>query len=147
MSLAMLTTNAFKSGIQQKYIIVTCNYEARKYGVTKLMLISEALKKCPNLVIVKGEDLTHYREMSYKITSKCSICLQYLIFNIAALSQFKGWCGSSFRSSYPVQQSCGENGLRWKLYWRHGAFRCSKVEFRIMPTTRTCLQPPERFII
>ena len=88
MSFAMLTMNAFKSGIQQKYIIVTCNYEARKYGVTKLMLISEALKKCPNLVIVKGEDLTHYREMSYKITSKCSICLQYLIFNIAALSQF-----------------------------------------------------------
>ncbi len=56
-------------GIQQKYIIVTCNYVARKYGVTKLMAIREAKEKCPSLVIVNGEDLTHYREMSYEITS------------------------------------------------------------------------------
>lgn len=56
-------------GIQQKYILVTCNYVARKYGVTKLMAIKEAKEKCPSLVIVNGEDLTHYREMSYEITS------------------------------------------------------------------------------
>ncbi|XP_070543348.1 DNA polymerase iota-like isoform X2 [Ptychodera flava] len=55
-------------GIQQKYLLVTCNYVARKYGVTKLMGIKDALEKCPQLVIVKGEDLTHYREVSYKLT-------------------------------------------------------------------------------
>ncbi|XP_033634517.1 DNA polymerase iota-like [Asterias rubens] len=55
-------------GIQQKYLLVTCNYVARSHGVTKLMRITEALKRCPDLVIVSGEDLTHYREMSYKIT-------------------------------------------------------------------------------
>ncbi|XP_031426361.1 DNA polymerase iota isoform X2 [Clupea harengus] len=55
-------------GIQQKYIIVTCNYVARDLGLTKLMSVTDALEKCPQLVLVKGEDLTHYREMSYKVT-------------------------------------------------------------------------------
>lgn len=58
------------SGIQQKYIIVTCNYVARERGVTKLMSVTDAKEKCPELVLVKGEDLTHYREMSYKVTGK-----------------------------------------------------------------------------
>lgn len=58
------------SGIQQKYIIVTCNYIAREMGVTKLMSVTNAKEKCPQLVLVKGEDLTHYREMSYKVTGK-----------------------------------------------------------------------------
>lgn len=58
------------SGIQQKYIIVTCNYVAREMGVTKLMSVTNAVEKCPQLVLVKGEDLTHYREMSYKVTGK-----------------------------------------------------------------------------
>lgn len=55
-------------GIQQKYLIVTCNYVARDQGVTKLMSVTDAKEKCPQLVLVKGEDLTHYREMSYKVT-------------------------------------------------------------------------------
>ncbi|KAL0979635.1 hypothetical protein UPYG_G00187560 [Umbra pygmaea] len=55
-------------GVQQKYIIVTCNYLARDLGVTKMMLVSEAKEKCPQLLLVKGEDLTHYREMSHKVT-------------------------------------------------------------------------------
>lgn len=55
-------------GIQQKNIIVTCNYVAREMGVTKLMFVTNAKEKCPQLVLVKGEDLTHYREMSYKVT-------------------------------------------------------------------------------
>lgn len=55
-------------GVQQKYIIVTCNYVARERGLTKLMSVTDAKEKCPDLVLVKGEDLTHYREMSYKVT-------------------------------------------------------------------------------
>lgn len=55
-------------GIQQKYLIVTCNYVAREMGVTKLMSVTQAKEKCPQLVLVKGEDLTHYREISYKVT-------------------------------------------------------------------------------
>ncbi|GFO36539.1 DNA polymerase iota [Plakobranchus ocellatus] len=55
-------------GIQQKNIVVTCNYVAREYGVTKLMYVSDAMKKCPQLVLVSGEDLTNYRHTSYQIS-------------------------------------------------------------------------------
>lgn len=49
---------------------MTCNYVARELGVTKLMSVADAKEKCPQLVLVKGEDLTHYREMSYKVTGR-----------------------------------------------------------------------------
>lgn len=62
------------SGIQQKYIIVTCNYVARGHGVTKLMSVTDAKEKCPQLVLVKGEDLTHYRDISYKLTGRTDLC-------------------------------------------------------------------------
>ncbi|XP_064295325.1 DNA polymerase iota isoform X1 [Phalacrocorax carbo] len=55
-------------GVQQKSIVVTCNYEARKCGVKKLMSVKDAKEKCPQLILVNGEDLTPYREMSYKVT-------------------------------------------------------------------------------
>lgn len=55
-------------GVQQKYLVVTCNYMARAQGVTKMTSVEEALEKCPDLVLVRGEDLTFYREISYKVT-------------------------------------------------------------------------------
>lgn len=54
-------------GIQQKHIVVTCNYVARERGVKKLVFVSDAKKKCPDLVLVNGEDLTMYREFSGKV--------------------------------------------------------------------------------
>lgn len=54
-------------GIQQKNIVVTSNYEARNYGVQKCMLVTDALKVCPNLKLVSGEDLHNYRAASNKI--------------------------------------------------------------------------------
>ncbi|KYK55728.1 impB/mucB/samB family protein [Drechmeria coniospora] len=51
-------------GVKQKNILATCNYNARRQGVQKLMLISEAQKLCPSLVLVDGEDLTPFRDMS-----------------------------------------------------------------------------------
>lgn len=54
-------------GIQQKNIVVTSNYEARNYGIQKCMLVTEALKLCPNLKLVNGEDLHDYRAASNKI--------------------------------------------------------------------------------
>lgn len=54
-------------GVFQKHIVVTSNYNARKYGVTKCMTITEAKKLCPNLVLVNGEDLINYRRMSQSI--------------------------------------------------------------------------------
>ncbi|KAI0884729.1 DNA/RNA polymerase [Annulohypoxylon maeteangense] len=56
-------------GVKQKSILATCNYAARARGVKKLMLISEAQKVCPDLVIVNGEDLTPFRDASKKLWS------------------------------------------------------------------------------
>ncbi|KAJ2956114.1 hypothetical protein NQZ79_g8000 [Umbelopsis isabellina] len=54
-------------GVQQKHIIVTCNYIARARGIKKLQLLTDALKLCPDLVIVNGEDLERYRVASKSI--------------------------------------------------------------------------------
>lgn len=61
------TLRARALGVQQKNIVVTCNYNARARGVKKLMLVNEAKVLCPELVLVNGEDLTPYRQMSQKI--------------------------------------------------------------------------------
>lgn len=47
--------------LPHRYLIVTSNYAARARGVTKLMRIEEAKAKCPELILVPGEDLTPYR--------------------------------------------------------------------------------------
>ncbi|KAI0799411.1 hypothetical protein GGR55DRAFT_506869 [Xylaria sp. FL0064] len=54
-------------GIKQKSILATCNYVARARGVKKLMLISEAQRICPGLVLMNGEDLTRFRDVSKKL--------------------------------------------------------------------------------
>jgi len=51
-------------GVTQKFLIVTCNYIARDRNVSKLMSIKEARRRCPDIVLVSGEDLTPYREGS-----------------------------------------------------------------------------------
>ncbi|KAF2236633.1 DNA/RNA polymerase [Viridothelium virens] len=50
--------------VQQKQIIVTCNYEARRRGLYKLQLVKDAKLACPDVVIVLGEDLTRFRNAS-----------------------------------------------------------------------------------
>ncbi|KAM7208596.1 hypothetical protein V8F20_001019 [Naviculisporaceae sp. PSN 640] len=56
-------------GIKQKSILATCNYEARRRGVKKLMPIYEARKICPDLVLADGEDLTLFRDVSKRLYS------------------------------------------------------------------------------
>ena len=53
--------------VQQKQIIVTCNYEARRRGLHKLQLIRDAKKSCPEVIIVLGEDLTRFRNASKEL--------------------------------------------------------------------------------
>ncbi|XP_012542654.1 DNA polymerase iota [Monomorium pharaonis] len=55
-------------GVQQKNIVVTSNYLARDYGIKKCMSVQEALRLCPELSLVNGEDLTSYRHYSTKIS-------------------------------------------------------------------------------
>lgn len=43
---------------------MTCNYEARRRGLYKLQLVEEAKKKCPDVIVVLGEELTRFRNAS-----------------------------------------------------------------------------------
>ncbi|XP_015185506.1 PREDICTED: DNA polymerase iota-like [Polistes dominula] len=54
-------------GVQQKNMVVTSNYIARSYGIRKCMPVQDALRLCPELALVNGEDLTAYRQVSAKI--------------------------------------------------------------------------------
>lgn len=53
--------------VQQKQIIVTCNYEARRRGLHKLQLVKEARKNCPEVIIILGEDLSRFRNASKEL--------------------------------------------------------------------------------
>ncbi|KAI1111402.1 hypothetical protein F5Y14DRAFT_454050 [Nemania sp. NC0429] len=54
-------------GVRQKSILATCNYVARARGVRKLMLVSEARRLCPDLVVLDGEDLARFRDASKRL--------------------------------------------------------------------------------
>ncbi|MCG9662412.1 DNA polymerase IV [Vibrio mediterranei] len=51
---------------RQRGVISTCNYEARKFGVRSAMPTAQALKLCPNLLLVPGR-MQIYKETSVKI--------------------------------------------------------------------------------
>jgi len=55
-------------GVKQGLNIVTCNYIAREQGVGKWKPLKECLEKCPELVIVNGEDLTNYKVYSKRVS-------------------------------------------------------------------------------
>ncbi|SZF02582.1 unnamed protein product [Blumeria hordei] len=54
---------ALKS-VPLKQIIVTCNYVARQRGLRKLQLVTEAKRIVPEVVIVLGEELGRFRDVS-----------------------------------------------------------------------------------
>lgn len=51
---------------ERKGIIVTCNYEARAYGIKTTMALWEANKLCKNLIVMRP-NLERYREVSREI--------------------------------------------------------------------------------
>jgi hypothetical protein len=54
-------------GIKQKGILATASYEARALGVQKLASVREAVKRCPELILVNGEDLSFFRKLSQRV--------------------------------------------------------------------------------
>jgi DNA polymerase-4 len=49
-------------------VISTCNYLARQFGIHSAMATSQALKKCPDLVLLPG-NMALYREVSSQVMS------------------------------------------------------------------------------
>lgn len=72
--------------IGQKHIIVTCNYEARRYGVKKLQLRESAMAACPHLWIVEGSDLLQYKRHSRKVYEAFRLALEEIAAEIPGIS-------------------------------------------------------------
>ena len=51
-------------GVRQKHLVITSNYAARAFGIRKGDSLAEVKRKCPNIVIKDGEDISHYTEVS-----------------------------------------------------------------------------------
>ena len=47
-------------------VISTCNYPARKFGIHSAMATAQALKKCPELILLPG-NMALYREVSQQV--------------------------------------------------------------------------------
>jgi len=47
-------------------VISTCNYPARKFGIHSAMATAQALKKCPELILLPG-NMSLYREVSQQV--------------------------------------------------------------------------------
>lgn len=50
----------------QRGVLTTCNYEARKFGLHSAMPTAQALKRCPQLVLLPV-NMAHYRAVSLQI--------------------------------------------------------------------------------
>lgn len=50
----------------QRGVLTTCNYEARKFGLHSAMPTSQALRRCPNLILLPI-NMAHYRAVSQQI--------------------------------------------------------------------------------
>ncbi|MFV0382162.1 MAG: DNA polymerase IV [Breznakia sp.] len=50
-------------GLSKRSVVCTASYEARAYGVRSAMPLYEALKLCPDLIIVEG-DMAYYKRIS-----------------------------------------------------------------------------------
>ncbi|MDG6881322.1 DNA polymerase IV [Phocoenobacter uteri] len=50
----------------ERGVLATCNYEARKFGLHSAMSSQQAIKKCPNLILISG-NMALYRSVSQQI--------------------------------------------------------------------------------
>ncbi|GGD48218.1 DNA polymerase IV [Lacimicrobium alkaliphilum] len=57
---------AIGGSAERRGVIATCNYPARKYGIHSAMSTAQALKRCPQLMLVKGH-MQRYVEESRRI--------------------------------------------------------------------------------
>ena len=51
---------------RQRGVLTTCNYEARKFGLHSAMPTAQAIKKCPNLILVPV-NMPLYKQVSAQI--------------------------------------------------------------------------------
>src|SRR5687767_10391447 len=61
----------------QRGVVSTCSYEARKYGVRSAMSLFEAKQRCPKGIFLEG-NYSLYKEYSKKIQQIFYTCTPYV---------------------------------------------------------------------
>ncbi len=61
-----VVVGADPKGGRGRGVVATCSYEARKYGIHSAMPISEAYRRCPNAVFLRG-NMGQYKEISHEV--------------------------------------------------------------------------------
>ncbi len=89
-------------------VITTCNYPARKFGVHSALSSREALRRCPNLIILPAR-FQKYREISAevrKIFASFSDCIEPLSLDEAYLdvSDNRDFDGSATRIAQAIRR-------------------------------------------
>ena len=51
---------------ERRGVVATCNYEARKFGIHSAMPMAQAVKRCPDLLIVPPS-MEKYRQVARQI--------------------------------------------------------------------------------
>ena len=82
---------------ERRGVISTCNYQARTFGVRSAMPTQQALKLCPNLVLVAGR-MSVYKEVSHQIRAIFSryteliepLSLDEAYLDVTNCEQYKG---------------------------------------------------------
>ncbi|WP_249978541.1 DNA polymerase IV [Vreelandella olivaria] len=57
---------AIGGSVEQRGVVATCNYPARKFGIHSAMPMAQALKRCPHLTVMRG-DMAKYKAVARQV--------------------------------------------------------------------------------
>ncbi|MBZ5487176.1 DNA polymerase IV [Halomonas aquamarina] len=57
---------AIGGSVEQRGVVATCNYPARKFGIHSAMPMAQALKRCPHLTLIRG-DMPKYKDVARQV--------------------------------------------------------------------------------
>ena len=57
---------AIGGSVEQRGVVATCNYPARKVGIHSAMPMAQALKRCPHLTVIRG-DMAKYKDVARQV--------------------------------------------------------------------------------
>jgi DNA polymerase iota len=107
-------------GVRQKMLVITSSYEARAFGIKKGDSLAEVRRKCPEITICDGEDLTFYTETSNRwrafVEAHCQGCaverlgLDELFVDATAIVDKRLREGAAAPRTSPACHAAGEAG-------------------------------------
>jgi DNA polymerase-4 len=109
------TSSYFKEGDKIRGIITTASYEARAYGVKTGMSIHEALRLCPDIILIPPDHLLYHtlsHELMEYLASVIPVMEQYSIDEM--FGDLRGWIEDDEAESF-IQELQTSISMKFKL--------------------------------